>query len=293
MLRSVAQPEKQAEHHHQSIERCERKNELLAAHPSVIQLGLARFDGRGTANSGRKAEPTKLIRVERVERRFPDSECENAVSNSAEAKSLCRRMVVVDRTRRQLAETTDEPAVPIDLVGVVDALDQHRHLRRFARRGMHVDVAAVPGIANVSRMILRTPGMVSAELLPAAVPLRVVKRRRRVGSVVSEMELPRSPYRGEAFPEAFERKNVCVSTGCRRRRLGCRCRRLRVTARCGTTKHHGADCCSKRMLKHGPAYRENCEVASNSDAGGINLSSGQRKEQIANYCRARLMATTN
>lgn len=86
----------------------------------------------------------------------------------------------MDGTRRQLAEATDELAIPIDFVSVVNSLDQHGHVWRVPSGGLHMNVAAVPGISNVCRVGLRTPGLICSQPLPSVVSLGVVEGRRPV-----------------------------------------------------------------------------------------------------------------
>ena len=96
----------------------------------------------------------------------------------------------MDGIWRQLTEAADEPAIPIDLVSIVHALEQHGHVWRFTNCGLHMNMAAVPGITNVGRVGLRTPGLISSKPLPSVVSFSVVKGRRTVRRIVAEVELP-------------------------------------------------------------------------------------------------------
>jgi hypothetical protein len=64
---------------------------------------------------------------------------------------------------------TDEIAIPVDLIGVVDAGEQESDIFGGGTCESYLNMETVPGVAGVARMALNAPGPVARELLPLAV----------------------------------------------------------------------------------------------------------------------------
>src|ERR1700722_15987168 len=85
--------------------------------------------------------------------------------------------------RRQLAVRTNLFSVPIEFVRVIHEWHEESERRPGA---FHIYALAIPGKTGIAGMLLRAPGIVTAELLPAGIVESRVGPRR----IVAKVELP-------------------------------------------------------------------------------------------------------
>ena len=98
----------------------------------------------------------------------------------------------------------DRDPVPVELIEIVDGGNEQGHVRRCSGGRGNVDLAAIPGVAGVARVALRSPRGGGGELFPAVVAGGIVDAGRGPGWVIAEMKLPGTIEGCSAFAQAFD-----------------------------------------------------------------------------------------